>query len=496
MSNFYFKTRKRMIVWICAITMVVAGLTVVPKTVAADGAETETDYSSITTWEDIGFFNQTDSSVYVSDVPGKKYNVQIAKLDAESKGNIGNDIKNNIKVYNQNYMQIIWGEGSYKGSYAVLNGEKLSTKAGVPVANNGMVQFQTDVLLKADSYNKIKVICSDTEYATFAIKVGNPGGSGTETPGETKPNAPTKLVAIINDLKTNFTISFDASNTKAESYNLYIDDELKREKINNNFILDIEEFGLKPGRTYVIGVSSVNSQGEESVDKATVEIKIPVKITIDNKVKDTVTPGSAYTLPTSVNGFYDKDNKVIYKGGSKVTVNSDMNLVEIKGLSVELTNGAAIRLDDKTGIRYQAKVNVDIDAKNDATVKEEILKSGVVSAGILVTTDDILGENELTAQSNAKKVDIKNKKGEWFSNPGVFCGSIINIKEANYPRSFVARAYASIDYSDETQSNQVYSEIKVKRSIAQVAHLIQQGGYQEIGAEDKTVIDRFAGYFK
>ena len=54
-----------------------------------------------------------------------------------------------------------------------------------------------------------------TEYATFAIKVGNPGGSGTETPGETKPNAPTKLVAIINDLKTNFTISFDASNTKS-----------------------------------------------------------------------------------------------------------------------------------------------------------------------------------------------------------------------------------------------------------------------------------------
>ena len=128
MSNFYFKTRKRMIAWICAITMVVAGLTVVPKTVAADGAETETDYSSITTWEDIGFFNQTDSSVYVSDVPGKKYNVQIAKLDAESKGNIGNDIKNNIKVYNQNYMQIIWGEGSYKGSYAVLNEKNFQLK--------------------------------------------------------------------------------------------------------------------------------------------------------------------------------------------------------------------------------------------------------------------------------------------------------------------------------------------------------------------------------
>lgn len=36
MSSFYFKTKKRMIAWICAITMVVAGLAVAPKVMAAD----------------------------------------------------------------------------------------------------------------------------------------------------------------------------------------------------------------------------------------------------------------------------------------------------------------------------------------------------------------------------------------------------------------------------------------------------------------------------
>lgn len=466
MSNFYFKTRKRMIAYICAITMVVAGLTVVPKTVVA--GDTETDYSTLT-WTQVG---KTEYWV----APLEAFPMDAVEL-------VNDEIKILPKV----------NAGDYKIWPAFSEPTLNDSTVGVRVDGAGIYIKKSSL---NDGYNVFKAT-SSVEVKEFHIIIskGNPGGSGTETPGETKPNAPTNLVANIDAEKTNYTIYFNDSNTKATSYNLYIDNVLKRENINNNFILSIKDFGLKPGRTYVIGVSSVNSQGE-SVDKATVEIKIPVKITIDNKVKDTVTPGSAYTLPTSVNGFYDKDNKVIYKGGSKVTVNSDMNLVEIKGLSVELTNGAAIRLDDKTGIRYQAKVNVDIDAKNDATVKEEILKSGVVSAGILVTTDDILGENELTAQSNAKKVDIKNKKGEWFSNPGVFCGSIINIKEANYPRSFVARAYASIDYSDETQSNQVYSEIKVKRSIAQVAHLIQQGGYQGIGAEDKTVIDRFAGYFK
>lgn len=466
MSNFYFKTRKRMIAWICAITMVVAGLTVVPKTVVA--GDTETDYSTLT-WTQVG---KTEYWV----APLEAFPMDAVEL-------VNDEIKILPKV----------NAGDYKIWPAFSEPTLNDSTVGVRVDGAGIYIKKSSL---NDGYNVFKAT-SSVEVKEFHIIIskGNPGGSGTETPGETKPNTPTNLVANIDAEKTNYTIYFNDSNTKATSYNLYIDNVLKRENINNNFILSIKDFGLKPGRTYVIGVSSVNSQGE-SVDKATVEIKIPVKITIDNKVKDTVTPGSAYTLPTSVNGFYDKDNKVIYKGGSKVTVNSDMNLVEIKGLSVELTNGVAIRLDDKTGIRYQAKVNVDIDAKNDATVKEEILKSGVVSAGILVTTDDILGENELTAQSNAKKVDIKNKKGEWFSNPGVFCGSIINIKEANYPRSFVARAYASIDYSDETQSNQVYSEIKVKRSIAQVAHLIQQGGYQGIGAEDKTVIDRFAGYFK
>lgn len=50
MSSFYFKTKKRMIAWICAITMVVAGLAVAPKTVVADeeAGTTAVDWSNIT----------------------------------------------------------------------------------------------------------------------------------------------------------------------------------------------------------------------------------------------------------------------------------------------------------------------------------------------------------------------------------------------------------------------------------------------------------------
>lgn len=72
MSNFYFKTRKRMIAWICAITMVVAGLTVVPKTVAADDTASEkeataVDWSSITDWTKI---DKTDLSYSITQKKG------------------------------------------------------------------------------------------------------------------------------------------------------------------------------------------------------------------------------------------------------------------------------------------------------------------------------------------------------------------------------------------------------------------------------------------
>lgn len=252
MSNFYFKTRKRMIAWICAITMMVAGLTVVPKTVAADGAET--DYSTLT-WTQVG---KTEYWV----APLEAFPMDVVEL-------VGDEIKILPKV----------NAGDYKIWPAFSNPTLNDSTVGVKLDGAGIYIKKSSL---NDGYNVFKAT-SSVEVKEFHIIIskGNPGGSGTETPGETttpgvtKPNAPTNLLANIDGLKTNFTIAFDDSQTNAKSYNLYIDGELKRENINNGFLLYFEEFGLEAGKEYSIGVSSVNDAGESS--KAIVKIKVPVK---------------------------------------------------------------------------------------------------------------------------------------------------------------------------------------------------------------------------
>ena len=257
MSNFYFK-KKRMIAWICAITMVVAGLTVVPKTVAADDAET--DYSGLE------FVKIDDVYSYAQ---GEKYVLSSVSADA-------NQIKFNIAAATGEYP--VWPDFSD----ATLNGEETSVAAGATISIN-----KSDL---KEGYNVYKVKSCDVgsyvnRYFSIIIKKGSGSTGGeTTTPGVTKPNAPTNLVANINYLKTNFTIAFDASKTNAKSYNLYIDNDLKRENINNGFVLDFKEFGLEEGKTYSIGVSSVNDAGES--DKAIIEKEVPVTEDINNKAPE------------------------------------------------------------------------------------------------------------------------------------------------------------------------------------------------------------------
>ena len=113
-------------------------------------------------------------------------------------------------------------------------------------------------------------------------------------------------------------------------------------------------------------------------------------VTIDGNVKETVAPGDTYTLPTEAKyGYYDTVNKVIYKAGSVITVNDDVNLVSITDVSVKMYNGAAIRIDANQetpgGIRFKASVDV---ACGVAEYKNEITNK--VQAGTLITTKDIL----------------------------------------------------------------------------------------------------------
>lgn len=218
-------------------------------------------------------------------------------------------------------------------------------------------------------------------------------------------------------------------------------------------------------------------------------------VTIDGNVKETVAPGDTYTLPNEAKyGYYDTVNKVIYKAGSEITVNDDVNLVSITDVSVKMYNGAAIRINAKEetpgGIRFKASVDVTCGV---AEYENEITNK--VQAGTLITTKDILDakkdvEYKVENVNNIGKVlDVKNT-GWLDESTHSYSASLIKIVKANYDRYFVAKAYVEVPY-DNAASEYVYSADgdsyanSVERSISDVAKAISNGGYD--GITDDTI---------
>lgn len=226
-------------------------------------------------------------------------------------------------------------------------------------------------------------------------------------------------------------------------------------------------------------------------------------VTIDGNVKETVAPGDTYTLPTEAKyGYYDTVNKVIYKAGSEITVNDDVNLVSITDVSVKMYNGAAIRIAAKEetpgGIRFKASVDVTCGV---AEYKNEITNK--VQAGTLITTKDILDAkkdveyNVENVNNIGKVLDVKNT-GWLDEGTHSYNASLIRIVKANYDRYFVAKAYVEVPYKNAA-SEYVYSADgdsyanSVERSISDVAKAIK-GNDEYDGITDKKIrslIDSF-----
>lgn len=227
-------------------------------------------------------------------------------------------------------------------------------------------------------------------------------------------------------------------------------------------------------------------------------------VTINGTKVGSAEPGDTYTLPTEAKyGYYDTVNKVIYKAGSEITVNDDVNLVSITDVSVKMYNGAAIRIvaNEKTpgGIRFKASVNVTCGV---AEYKNEITNK--VQAGTLITTQDILDANKdveynVENANNIEKV-LNVKNAGWLEeSTHSYSASLINIVKANYDRYFVAKAYVEVPYKNAA-SEYVYSADdsgnncanSVKRSISDIAKAIYKNGYDGITEENtKNLIDSF-----
>ena len=125
------------------------------------------------------------------------------------------------------------------------------------------------------------------------------------------------------------------------------------------------------------GINYIAIVGETAT--ATFAIKyIPKKvITINNSDKAYIGEGKEYTFGSTGYGYYNTDAKEIYKAGSKITVGDDMNIVSIDKLSVNLTNGAAIRIGDNQagGIRFKAGVDYVYSQDNGTEYSKSVIRT-------------------------------------------------------------------------------------------------------------------------
>lgn len=240
MSSFYFKTKKRMIAWICAITMVVAGLAVAPKTVVADeeAGTTAVDWSNITEWTRVG-----ETDIY--------YSITNAK-----------GMFNRVNVVNSELFYFVTNKGGFT---ATITGPK--TDDVVEKTCNG-----AEIELKKSDFPTDGYYTIDTtklDGLQIAVKRDSSGGGEVSA-----PKAPTGLEAHIGGGNTFYTIAF-APVDGAKSYKFYLDGKCIKE-ITNGGTVTIEELGLKAGKTYKFGVSAVNAEGGES-DITTIDVTAPGK---------------------------------------------------------------------------------------------------------------------------------------------------------------------------------------------------------------------------
>lgn len=255
--------------------------------------------------------------------------------------------------------------------------------------------------------------------------------------------------------------------------------------INQNLI------DAKPGEEKVFRITLTNTSflirvvGEESEQYTA---------TVDGE-EQPITDGKIILPDENTNnkfGYYC--NGKFYKSGEEVTVEGNMDFVSVADLNVKLTNGAAIRIDkgESGGIKFKSDVSINCGIEDK---KDDILSSKYITTGTLITTSDILNDNDLNHSFTGTKIDVVNSG--WYSKDNYdFCASIVNIVPTNYVRKFVATSYVKVKYNDGDEKI-VYSGDdsagikKVSRSIKYIAEIVRKNNYDGFD-KYKDIIDSFA----
>lgn len=247
--------------------------------------------------------------------------------------------------------------------------------------------------------------------------------------------------------------------------------------------------GFKRGTTYGYSFYEMgvwNTGGEEHT------------IVIDGEEVETMEDGDTFTVPSTYElGYMDaNDNSKVYKPGTELTINDDLSLTAIKSVSVLTgTRGASVRLDKSApGIAFEANAVVN----GSKPIFSDAFTYGLVIApediywsefsGDLVPTDD---------RTKAATIRIQDEEDFFDEDEGLYKAGIMNLKQFNYTRNFVARAFVEIGYADGSTAQVLSDQDSATRSLSGVSYTITQTPdyYNTLPSDQQEAATYFASFY-
>ena len=153
------------------------------------------------------------------------------------------------------------------------------------------------------------------------------------------------------------------------------------------------------------------------------------------------------------------DGENFYDGGQAVTVSNDLSLNTVS-LDISMRNGASMRLNQLTGIRFYTNIyksQIDTLKNYGATLE----------MGTLIAHSGNIGNKELTLENEYNDngsliyINVKYKADEFYSENDFegIVGSIVNIKTININKRFIGRGYIKVKIGDIENTINYYADL-------------------------------------
>lgn len=360
---------------------------------------------------------------------------------------------------------------------------------------NLRMKLREDVESISDAASKISIMVSDSAETPFIFRSAN---------SEEIPLESVSSKAGTMSIKTTYTVSsltintFDVVIQKASEVTpvtftaetvcngIYPQSDIKW-YVNGELASNGEEFVFTPPAED--GEYKVHASIQEIISN---EIIVSVgSLYLPEAPEETVEGKQFIGYTVKMNGY----DMLLPAGAEFLGTANELKNAQPIWFSLEMTDGASVKLSVPAGLRFTAKANAE---EYDMLFKAAgrfnfylgmiIAPLDVVNSLDEFTIDELQNYGYPTSGMLSNEISEKDSDGYYVYN-----GTIWNILENNYNRKFAARAYAQITYSDGTNLI-IYSDYDNRdnaRSVSSVAYAALTDVSAEYTAEQLTVLRMF-----